>query len=282
MILGKGSAVSEPWLNLKSRSVTGVALVALITGVLWLAPTAVFAFGVAVFSVLGLFELLTMLKLRGVQVYRVFGVSIGSILPLVVYTQMGLTESGDVLFVVLSCFCLFIIQFARSENPRALEGIALTFFSMMYVGWFLSFLVKIKFLYLGWVWIAYLLTVTKVSDVAAFVVGSLWGKHNLIPHISPRKTTEGTVAGLAASALVSVMFAGRLPLAWSALQLALVGTVMGLVAQCGDLSESLIKRYCGVKDSGARLPGFGGVLDIIDSVLFTAPLFYFYLKTQMF
>jgi len=192
---------------------------------------------------------------------------------------MGLTASGDVLFVVLSCFCLFVIQFARSDHPRALEGIALTFFGMMYIGWFLSFLVKIKFMEAGALWIVFLIVVTKISDVAAFTIGSLFGHNSLIPHISPKKTIEGTLAGLVASALVAMTFINHLPFDFGLMHLFLLGLSMGLIGQCGDLSESLIKRYCVTKDSGKALPGFGGVLDILDSVLFTSPLFYFYLGT---
>jgi phosphatidate cytidylyltransferase len=130
----------------------------------------------------------------------------------------------------------------------------------------------------GHLWIAYLIAVTKIGDIAAYFIGSLWGRHSLIPHISPKKSVEGTLAGLSASVLVSAAFAGHLPVAFGAWQLAGIGLVTGIVAQCGDLSESLIKRYCGAKDSSRTIPGFGGLLDVMDSVLFTAPLFYFFLN----
>jgi len=126
--------------------------------------------------------------------------------------------------------------------------------------------------------VAYLLVVTKIGDIAAFGVGSIWGKHNLIPHISPRKTVEGTAAGVLLSVFLSCAFVNVLPFEASLLHMAVLGLLIGLVAQCGDLSESLIKRYCGLKDSGKIVPGFGGVLDMMDSVLFTAPLFFFYIR----
>jgi phosphatidate cytidylyltransferase len=266
-------------LNLSAR-ITSSAAVALFVAVgTAYAPELIFSLGATMFAGIALFELLSMLKAKGVQVYRVFGVAVGALMPMVVYVNLGLTESGDVLFVVLSCFCLFVMQFVRRENPRALEGIALTFFSMMYIGWFLSFIVKLKFLPGGPMWILFLIVGTKVADIGAFAIGTLWGKHSLIPHISPNKTIEGTLAGLVTSALVAMLFYGRLPVDFSIIHLAILGGSLGFVGQCGDLSESLIKRYCGAKDSGQIIPGFGGMLDVLDSILFTTPLLYFYIKT---
>lgn len=247
-------------------------------GIFW-APNIIFTLGVSVLCAVGLYEFLTNLKLKGVQINRLFGVSMGAILPLVQHFQFGLTQSGEVLFIVLSCFCLFVIQFMRRENPRALEGIALTFFGIMYIAWFLSYAVKIKYLPQGAFWLSYVLVVTKVSDISAYAVGTVWGKRPLIAHISPRKSVEGTLAGVAGSALISVAFLKVLPVEFHPLQLLALGAVIGLVGQCGDLAESLFKRYCDVKDSGRWVPGFGGTLDLLDSVLFTTPLFYFYIKT---
>lgn len=256
----------------------GVVLAAgVFAGLLW-GPIWFWSVGVAVVSALGCWELLELLRAHGVPVYRFFAISMCALIPLVVYDAGGGTRAGEVLFIVLACFGLFLIQFLRSENPRALEGIALTLFSILYIGWFLSHLIKLRLLPDGHLWIAYLIAVTKVGDIAAYLIGSLWGRHSLIPHISPKKSIEGTLAGLAASIGVSLAFSGHLPAPWPALQLAGVGLVMGLVAQCGDLSESLIKRYCGAKDSGRVIPGFGGLLDVMDSVLFTAPLFYFFVN----
>lgn len=265
-------------LNQAQRVVVGTLLAAGVMVGLWWGPIWFWSFGVAVVSALGCRELLELLHARGVQVYRTFGIAMCALIPLVVYDAGGGTRAGEVLFIVLACFGLFLIQFLRGENPRALEGIALTLFSILYIGWFMSHLIKLRFLPDGHVWIAYLILVTKVGDIAAYVVGSCFGRHGLIPHISPKKSVEGTVAGLGASMAVSAAFAGHLPSPLTVLQLAGMGLVTGIVAQCGDLSESLIKRYCGAKDASTLLPGLGGLLDVLDSVLFTAPLFYFFLN----
>lgn len=113
------------------------------------------------------------------------------------------------------------------------------------------------------------------TDTAAYGAGRAWGRHKLWPAVSPGKTVEGSVAGLAASAVVVAAF-GRL--FGLELHSALVlGLLLGVTGQLGDLAESKLKRIAGVKDSGALLPGHGGVLDRFDSLLFNAPVAYFYL-----
>lgn len=265
---------------MKPRVLSSLFFAGLIGLGLYVFPLWIFSLGTTLFIAAGLFEFFTMLRAKGEPVHRLFGVVIGTGIPLVVHFQLGSGRSGEVLFIVLACFGLFLIQFSRKDIPNALEGIALTLFGIMYVSWFLSFILKIRFDSHGNDLIAYILLVTKSSDVGAYLAGTRWGKHTLIPHISPRKTLEGTVGGIVASVLFSVALGGLLPFGPSLLERVVLGVLIGLAAECGDLSESLIKRACGAKDSGTRIPGFGGFLDLMDSVLFTVPLFYFYLETR--
>ena len=157
-------------------------------------------------------------------------------------------------------------------------GISLTLFGILYISWFLSFLIKIRFLEGGVIWVAYLLAVTKAGDIGAYAVGTLFGRHSLMPHISPKKSVEGTLGGLLVSALVSLSLGPTLPLNFEMFHLLVLGLLIGVIGQIGDLSESLMKRFCNAKDSGNFLPGMGGFLDAVDSILFTAPIFYFHLK----
>ena len=127
----------------------------------------------------------------------------------------------------------------------------------------------------------FLVLVTKFSDMGAYLTGSLIGKHQLVPHISPKKTWEGFFGALAFSVGGGCGLVALMPqkLALISYTHAIVlGLVLGLAAVIGDLAESLIKRSCGVKDSGRFLPGIGGALDLIDSILFTAPMMYFYMR----
>jgi phosphatidate cytidylyltransferase len=121
-----------------------------------------------------------------------------------------------------------------------------------------------------------LLVIVKLGDIGAYLVGSRWGRRPLLPHISPKKTVEGSLGGLFFSALGALITKPFLPFGYEQLFLTAIG--LGLLGQLGDLSESLLKRDCQIKDSGRFFPGMGGVLDQIDSLLFTAPVFYFYLS----
>lgn len=168
------------------------------------------------------------------------------------------------------------MQFRRRENSGVIVGISTTIFGILYVAWFFSFLIKIRYLAGGVGLLASVLMMTKSGDIGAYLVGSRFGRTPLLPHISPKKSMEGAIGGLLfsiAGALASKPF-----LAFSYLNVILMGVFLGILGQLGDLSESLIKRDCQVKDSGNIVPGMGGLLDLMDSLLFTAPAFYFYMS----
>lgn len=264
------------------RTATSIVAVVLVAGVLFYLPPFYFSLLVALLIGFGLYEFLTLLKVEAsIPVYRVFGVGMGVLIPLVVALEFGVTEAGEILFLVFGCLSLFVLQFFRKHNPQALIGISLTLFGILYVSWFLSFLIKIRFLPGGVIWTAYLLAVTKAEDIGAYLVGSLVGRHPLIPHISPKKSVEGAIGGLLASIAASLAFQPHLPIPFSTIHVVVLGFMIGLVAQIGDLSESLMKRFCHSKDSGGILPGMGGALDGVDSILFTAPIFYYHLKIYL-
>lgn len=156
------------------------------------------------------------------------------------------------------------------------KNLLLTLFGILYVGIPLSTVVSARSLPSGAFLVLFLAVVTWASDSSAYYAGTLWGKHPLMPSISPKKTYEGLLGGLAgavaAALLAQLWFASEL--SWTdAVALGILLTLTGLA---GDLFESAIKRRAGVKDSGGILPGHGGMLDRIDSLLFTAPTFYYY------
>ena len=166
---------------------------------------------------------------------------------------------------------------------------AYTLFGLLYVLWLFNFITKIVYLLprsstgavTGQFYCLYLIVVTKFSDMGAYLVGSAVGRHQMIPHISPKKTWEGFFGALSLSLLASLALFALMPghlsmLTWT--HATLLGLLLGFAAVIGDLAESIIKRSTGVKDSGNFLPGIGGALDLIDSLLFTAPLLFFYLR----
>jgi phosphatidate cytidylyltransferase len=163
--------------------------------------------------------------------------------------------------------------FLKREKDTIVD-IAVTIAGMIYVGWFISYLMFIRNLSEHGGYLFFLLFTVWAMDISAYLVGKYFGKTLLAPSISPKKTWEGALAGF----VVCIMAAWLLTetanlLLWQAL---ILGAMIGIVGQLSDLFESLIKRDAGVKDSSNILPGHGGILDRIDSLILTAPLMYYY------
>jgi len=128
----------------------------------------------------------------------------------------------------------------------------------------------------------WLLAVTKFTDMGAYITGSMIGRHKMIPHVSPGKTWEGFAGALVFSQIAAcglyALFPSQLFFFQHWGHVAFLGVLLAVLAVVGDLAESVVKRALNAKDSGKMLPGIGGALDLIDSICFTAPALYFYLK----
>jgi phosphatidate cytidylyltransferase len=151
-------------------------------------------------------------------------------------------------------------------------------FGVLLIGWGLSHLILIRSLDVGRLFIILLCAVVWLSDAAAMYVGQALGRHRMAPAISPGKTWEGAAASLVSGMIVAWLGVRLLSLPLSLLQSVAFGGIISCVAQVSDLSESLLKRYVGVKDSGALIPGHGGLLDRIDSLCLSAPLAFYLLR----
>ncbi len=181
----------------------------------------------------------------------------------------------------LSILVLFARHFRRKEG--AIVDLAISAFGLLYIAIPLGMILGILYgphAEDGRIWAAYLLATTKMTDIGGYFGGSLWGRRKLAPKISPGKTWEGSLFGLALSLLTSFLFHlfGGLSAHFtlSSLEWVFLGLSLGCIAQFGDLSESLLKRDANKKDSNS-LPGLGGILDAVDSLLFNAPIVYFFL-----
>lgn len=182
--------------------------------------------------------------------------------------------------VVFSLVGSFLFQsrpgLQEEVGNRAFLGALWALGGMLYVGWLLGHFIWLRQLEGGRGWVLLALFSTFATDTGAFLVGRAWGKRPLAPLISPGKTWEGAIGGLLASTVAAPLLAyvfgllGDLPLA------IFLGFLIGIVAQLGDLSESLLKRGSGVKDAGFLIPGHGGILDRMDSLVFTGALVYYY------
>lgn len=256
---------------LLKRILTSGALIGLIAVTVsfdWLVGLAVTAF-----IVVGLYEFFSMLEKKGIIIYKYFGIAVGAVIPLSIMLRFELTKGWELLFVTLGLLFLIVMQFRRSQSSGVIIGISTTIFGIIYVSWFLSFLIKIRYLTRGMELLVAVLAITKLGDIGAYLVGSRFGKTPLMPRISPHKSIEGALGGLVFSVIAALLIKGLIKISYP--QSVLLGIFIGLLGQIGDLSESLMKRDCAVKDSGRLLPGMGGVLDVVDSLLFTAPVFYF-------
>lgn len=188
-------------------------------------------------------------------------------------------------FLILFVLGLCVRQFVSKSNTAGILAISTTLFGLMYVPWLLNFIQKINFFPgigdHGKYYVLYFIIVTKFSDSGAYAVGSLIGKHKLIPRISPGKTWEGFGGAIVVSTLASLAFThflGEKMPGMKPLHAIILGVVLSSTAVIGDLIESLFKREAGVKDSGRLFPGIGGILDLLDSLLFNAPIMYLYLR----
>jgi phosphatidate cytidylyltransferase len=203
---------------------------------------------------------------------------------LIVFSQL------PAIVLVVGALVFFLLHF--KDITDSVEHVAVEFFGVCYVAVPLSFMLAILYpvsssgmAWDGRWWLVYVIVVTKITDVAAYFIGRLFGKRKLAPFLSPKKTVEGAIAGLVFAVLCSALMSYigekigsplfHLPMV-SAL---ILGFCIGVVGEVGDLAESLFKRDAAIKDSN-HLPGLGGVLDMVDSLLFTAPVVYFYLKIQ--
>jgi phosphatidate cytidylyltransferase len=197
---------------------------------------------------------------------------------MILFAHLNLEEWLFPLTVLLFAF-LFLALLIRFDSLQVGE-LALLLWGIIYLGGLGSFIVLLRAFPRGALITAALLIGVWVNDSCAFFIGSKWGRHRLAPKISPNKSVQGALGGLfgtlAVALGVSLLFPGLLNLSPGVA--ALLAIVIALFSQLGDLLESALKRQLHVKDSGNLIPGHGGVLDRIDSVLFTAPPVYYFFK----
>ena len=271
-----------------------VVIGAMFCGYPWIS-NVVFLAVMVLLTGFGLAEFYGLVEKRGLVCFKGWGIFGGLLLIVVmfffasdVWNAGG--DSARVNDVEIGLLILFVLglcvrQFVSQSNPVGILAISTTLFGLMYVPWLLNFMQKINFFPglggNGKFYVLYFILVTKFSDTGAYAVGSLIGKHKMIPRISPGKTWEGfggaIVVSTAASVVFVHLFGDKMPGMNLAHAVAL-GILLSTTAVLGDLIESLFKREAGVKDSGNYFPGIGGILDLLDSLLFNAPLMYLYLR----
>ncbi len=248
---------------------------------------------IAFFGLAGQWEFYLAQEEKGHKVFKQSGLFCGALIFFASWyflihrpEKAGFIHLGLELVLVFAILGAFIRLVVWQEEHRApITTAALTLLGMLYVPFLFNFVALLAFMpgdpKQNQFLLLYILAVTKFSDVGAYVVGSLIGKHKMIPRISPGKTWEGFAGAILTSLALSIgltYWLGERTHALSFESSVVLGLLLPLISVVGDLAESVVKRDASIKDSGHTIPGIGGSLDLIDSILFTAPVLYFYLQ----
>ncbi len=269
---------------LKKRVITALWGIPLITAVIWFGEPWFTAL-ITVSGALAVFEFYRLVAAAKVPPFTYFGIiwtvlfilSRNSDLLSILEPYLDLNLVTPVLLT--SAIALSLIRLLlRPQRETAFLRWAWTIAGILYVGWLLSHLVALRGLDAGRSWVFFALFATFASDTAAFFIGRALGKHHLAPSVSPGKTWEGAIAGVFGAIATSLLFMLPTPLSlhFGYGQAILLGILVSISAQLGDLIESLFKRNMEVKESGRLVPGHGGVLDRMDSIVFTSVVVYYY------
>lgn len=276
---------------LKHRLIFGCIMIVVLIFLLWLDAGFSFAFteGVDIQAtvlaiLLGLiaipavFEIKKLSSQKGMVIFAPIAIIGSVLLSLSWYVRQYVAVGQDFGFYYLACvitfvfFASYIYQAKRFGTEGTFLNCSVNIFAVIYLGFLSSFMLGIRIDFGFWALIMTIVTV-KSSDIGAYTVGRIFGKHKLAPRISPGKTWEGMIGACIFAAIVGAGFASKISelALWHGI---VFGVVFAFIGQLGDLVESMLKRDSQLKDSASSIPGFGGVLDIIDSPLVAAPFAY--------
>lgn len=249
---------------MKQRIITAIILLAVVLPLV-LIGGIVFEIAVIALALIAFLEIMQMAKIAIFSLETLVGMvaTAGLSLSADNYTSFRLTPF---LMLSLCAFTLLIIT-VFSENKFSFERVGVVTLAALYIGLGAHNIILIR--QMGLPAMVFILLAIYVTDTGAYLVGRAIGKHRLAPHISPNKSVEGAIGGtLLATTIASSMMLFEMPFDIQPIQLVILAFLVSVAGQMGDLVESALKRFYGVKDSGTILPGHGGVLDRFDSILF--------------
>lgn len=247
--------------------------------------TAVFVIASAAVICAALWEYYHITVLKGFKPLANLGIACSAIYVVSAFVGAQTDNLLPFLILIISLLAAFLYLFIFPQ-PQPITNLAITVFGFAYITLTLACFIYINYSYGhhedGRWWIFYALITTKMTDTGGYFIGKRFGRKPLAPAISPKKTREGALGGFLFAVVTSFLvwicahtFGASFSMTlWQSIWL---GAIIGVVAQFGDLAESLLKRDAGIKDS-SNLPGLGGVLDVVDSLIFTTPLVYIFMK----
>ena len=258
--------------NLVLRVLSAIVLIPLAIYIFFYASSTFLLIGVTTLGALASLEIATMLNIQPRATSVLLGVSV--LIPFLVYRDMY-----EVLMVSLLCslFLFFIIKLFSPEPVKdVVNSVSYPVFAILYAILPFSFFLILKSY--GDIYIAILFLGVWSFDIGAYAVGSLIGKHKMVPKVSPSKSWEGLIGGYTVTLISLVALNMTIGAPFLYTYILVFAIIIATTSFLGDLFESLLKRSCGVKDSGKTIPGHGGILDRLDSILFALPMFTLYLK----
>jgi phosphatidate cytidylyltransferase len=260
--------------SLLKRWVTGLLLAPILVLVIVFGSKDIFAALVIFFILGGVWEYNHMVFGNGFVKEKIEGLIFAVIIPLFVLFGNSQHLLAVLAFSVLIVFILFVLSIKESKFD--VLSVAKVIFGMMYIPFLMSYFISLRMMDKGIEWIFFVLFLAFIGDIFALYAGKYFGKHKLVPLVSPGKTVEGlaglVVGSTSACLIFSHYFLPEIPLTQVVI-LAFTGSIIG---QLGDICESAIKRNYGLKDAGSILPGHGGILDRLDCLIFIAPFVYYY------
>jgi phosphatidate cytidylyltransferase len=260
-----------------ARIISAAVLIPLTLAVVFLAPRPLFLLVVGIVGTICTYEYLQLagkMNMRGTAWFSYAGFWF----MLITLQQPGLTAAGPVSVLLLTGF--IVSMWRRAPVRERVQGMASNIFGILYLSVCLLPAVRLRFdvpQAQGREWLVILLATIWIGDTAALVIGKRFGKTPFAPVISPRKTNAGAVGGLLGGTLAAILLRFLLFPGLGLGHVIAASLLMGMFGQLGDLAESMLKRAAGAKDSSGLIPGHGGMLDRIDSLLFALPALYFYL-----
>jgi phosphatidate cytidylyltransferase len=275
--------------NMIRRRITGI-VIAVVMVALWLFQGWPLRVGLVALMIMAMWEMYGAFVVRGARPIRWVGMAY-AVLALPTYLWLGVSALSP----LTTLFCMLALAGVIFRGQIDFDSAVATLFPLFYPGMLITMLFPLQDfepVLVARVATALMLLIPLMTDLFAYEFGTHFGRHKLSPVLSPNKSVEGSIAGLLAATAFAVIipwgaqlatayipalrpYAAPLPPLWSFVILGLVGSV---AAQIGDLTASMVKRYCGIKDYGAIFPGHGGMLDRMDSVLFTGVILYVFFK----
>lgn len=258
------------WDTHKQRIVTGLALLIPLLITMSIGPYWSWLLLVCIVTAAGLWEYHGLLLASGTTlVWQLFNAAIGLMFPVAAYLAGA---AGLHAVLVSGLFLAFaMLLFLSPQDPRGISRIALLSLGWLYIPYLLSYVLLIGQMEEGRIWVFLIFAVTVAGDAGAYYTGRFLGRHKLYEVVSPKKTIEGSVGGLLTSVTSGALFGFFFLRSAGIAEIVVLSTCLALIGQIGDLVESMIKRLSGKKDSSNLLPGHGGILDRLDSLLFTFP-----------